>query len=619
MKTKGARLTTEISLPGRFVVYTPNGEGIGVSRRLDGRRARAAEGHPQGARRSRRAASSCGPPPRALAEDVEGDLAFLQKALVDDPGAREAATAPALVYQEAELPLRVVRDLFTGDFERRCVDHERTYKRVVSYLKRTSPDMAERVERYHESSRYGALRRGRSRSARRSTGASTSPPGATSIFDYAEAFTVIDVNTGRFVGSRGKSATGRLEDTITKNNLEAAKEIVRQLRLRDIGGIIVIDFIDMANPKNRQEVEEALQTRARARPDEDVRRRDLAARARRDDAPERHRRPARDPHQALPGLRRRRHRRLGGDRRSRRRASSSARCRAGSRGEASASSCIRSRGAADRPWRLPARGDRGARRAPVRFESREDVPSTMSRCSPRASSRRSSRRPPSRRAQELELSWSRSATTIPRRDRPARRLRRRVSPAPAKLVGKKVARPHRARARRHRATPARRRRTRRSAPITAESEAEKPTRAPRRRSRAGEAAAEAAEADEAKLGLEERPSRDAGGRGREAAATKPARRGRGPPKKKTRRGTRGGRGRKKPRRRATRDGDRDRAGAGRSRRRAAARRGRAEPHRRERRRPKPRRAAAPRIHVPARSAAADDADVAADSARCRGR
>ena len=84
------------------------------------------------------------------------------------------------------------------------------------------------------------------------------PSGGYLIFDYAEAFTVIDVNTGRFVGGRGKASTGRLEDTITKNNLEAVEEVVRQLRLRDIGGIIVIDFIDMANPKNREAVEDAL-------------------------------------------------------------------------------------------------------------------------------------------------------------------------------------------------------------------------------------------------------------------------------------------------------------------------------------------------------------------------
>ena len=121
--------------------------------------------------------------------------------------------------------------------------------------------MIERVHRDEgEGAAVRAVRRRARRSRRRSTAASTCPRAATSIFDYAEAFTVIDVNTGRFVGSRSKTSTQRLEDTIVKNNLEAVKEVVRQLRLRDIGGIIVIDFIDMANPKNRQAVEEALRT-----------------------------------------------------------------------------------------------------------------------------------------------------------------------------------------------------------------------------------------------------------------------------------------------------------------------------------------------------------------------
>ncbi len=138
------------------------------------------------------------------------------------------------------------------------VDHERTYRRIVGYLKRTSPELAARVERYSGKEplleKSGVARP----STRRSAAGSTCPSGGYLIFDYAEAFTVIDVNTGRFVGGRGKSSQGRLEDTITKNNLEAVGEVVRQLRLRDIGGIIVIDFIDMANPKNRQLVEEAL-------------------------------------------------------------------------------------------------------------------------------------------------------------------------------------------------------------------------------------------------------------------------------------------------------------------------------------------------------------------------
>ena len=154
------------------------------------------------------------------------------------------------------------------------------------------------------------------------------PSGGYLIFDYAEAFTVIDVNTGRFVGGRGKNSGGRLEDTITKNNLEAVKEVVRQLRLRDIGGIIVIDFIDMANPKNRADGRGGAAHGARARPDEDVRRRDLAARARRDDAPERDRRAARGDDAQVPDLRRRRDRLLRGLGRDRRRAAA-ARARRG--------------------------------------------------------------------------------------------------------------------------------------------------------------------------------------------------------------------------------------------------------------------------------------------------
>ena len=151
-----------------------------------------------------------------------------------------------------------MRDLFTGDFERLLVDHDRTHKRIVGYLKKTSPHMAERVTRYKEREplmeAFGVEQEIQSTLNRRVD----LPSGGYLIFDYAEAFTVIDVNTGRFVGSRSKKSGARLEDTITKNNLEAVKEVVRQLRLRDIGGIIVIDFIDMASPKNRAAVEKAL-------------------------------------------------------------------------------------------------------------------------------------------------------------------------------------------------------------------------------------------------------------------------------------------------------------------------------------------------------------------------
>jgi ribonuclease G len=258
MGTKGARLTTEISLPGRFLVYTPFGEGIGVSRRLDdAERERLKEickelELEEGGIIVRTAAEG------ASREELEGDLKLLTKLWSTIRGRATRAEPPALVYQEAELPLRIIRDLFIRDFERVVVDHERTYRKIVGYLKRTSPELAARVERYQGKvplvENSGVHEAVRSTLDRRVN----LPSGGYLIFDYAEAFTVIDVNTGRFVGGRGRGSNARLEDTITKNNLEAVTEVVRQLRLRDIGGIIVIDFIDMANPKNRQLVEDAL-------------------------------------------------------------------------------------------------------------------------------------------------------------------------------------------------------------------------------------------------------------------------------------------------------------------------------------------------------------------------
>ena len=260
MKTKGARLTTQISLPGRFVVFVPQGEGLGVSRRLDDEERQRLKdilkklSVKEGGLIVRTAAEG------ASEEDIERDLVFLQRLWKSIEARAKAASAPELVYQEAELPLRVTRDLFTGDFEKAYVDNDQAFKRITGYLKKTSPHMVERVVRYKETpslmEAFGVEQEIKSTLNRRVD----LPSGGYLIFDYAEAFTVIDVNTGRFVGSRGKNSGARLEDTITKNNLEAVKEVVRQLRLRDIGGIIVIDFIDMANPKNRATVEEALRT-----------------------------------------------------------------------------------------------------------------------------------------------------------------------------------------------------------------------------------------------------------------------------------------------------------------------------------------------------------------------
>jgi ribonuclease G len=208
MKTKGARLTTEISLPGRFLVFVPQGEGLGVSRRLDdAERARLKDDHQgarrQGGRRHR--------PHRRRGRVGRGHRArprLPAAALEDDPGAGEERQGAALVYQEAELPLRIVRDLFAGDFESAQIDHDRTYKRIVGYLKKTSPHMLERVHRYKEKTPLfegtGVDAEIRSTLNRRVD----LPSGGYLIFDYAEAFTVVDVNTGRFVGSRSKNSTG---------------------------------------------------------------------------------------------------------------------------------------------------------------------------------------------------------------------------------------------------------------------------------------------------------------------------------------------------------------------------------------------------------------------------
>ena len=260
MKTKGARLTTEISLPGRFVVFVPHGEGLGVSRRLEeDERNRLRDivkeiAPKQGGVIVRTAAEG------ASAEDVRLDLEFLMKLWKQiQAQAKESTGAERSSSRRPSCRCASRATCSPATSSRRWSTTTSTLKRIQGYLKKTSPHMAERVSRYRDKlplfEAYGVDAEIRSTLSRRVD----LPSGGYLIFDYAEAFTVIDVNTGRFVGSRSKSSGARLEDTVTKNNLEAVKEVVRQLRLRDIGGIIVIDFIDMANPKNREAVEQALQ------------------------------------------------------------------------------------------------------------------------------------------------------------------------------------------------------------------------------------------------------------------------------------------------------------------------------------------------------------------------
>jgi ribonuclease G len=251
LKSKGARLSMELTIAGRYMVYTPTGEGIGVSKRLDDKERE----------RLRREAKSLdlgggGAIIRTAAHgakraDFERELQYLFKLHEVLQKRVEAATAPAMVFQEADLSVRVVRDIFSADFERAIVDDERQHQRLVSFFSRTAPELVDRVELYQESTplfeAYDVDKEIEGLISKRVD----LPSGGYLMIDYAEALTVIDVNSGSFVG-RGKQA--RLEDTITKTNLEAAAEVVRQLRLRDIGGIIVIDFIDMARARNRDAV-----------------------------------------------------------------------------------------------------------------------------------------------------------------------------------------------------------------------------------------------------------------------------------------------------------------------------------------------------------------------------
>jgi len=251
LKTKGARLSMDLAIAGRYMVYAPYGEGVGVSRRLDEPererlRKQAAKLDLKGAGAIIRTAAH-----GANRADLERELQYLFK-LGEVLQKRVAETpAPALVFQEADLSVRVVRDIYSEHFERAIVDDPKQHHRLVSFFTRTAPELVDRVELWEEETpllqAFGVEEVLDSTLSRRVD----LPSGGYLVIDYAEALTVIDVNSGSFIG-RGKGA--RLEDTITKTNLEAADEVVRQLRLRDIGGIIVIDFIDMARSRNRDAV-----------------------------------------------------------------------------------------------------------------------------------------------------------------------------------------------------------------------------------------------------------------------------------------------------------------------------------------------------------------------------
>src|SRR5271156_3529725 len=255
LKTKGARLSMELTIAGRYMVYAPTGEGIGVSRRLEDRERERLRKQTAGLDLGEGGAIVRTAAHGAKREDFERELKYLHKLHEVLVKRVSETTAPDLVFQEADLSVRVVRDIFSAHFERAVVDDEQQYHRLVSFFTRTAPELVERVELWTQSDplfeSYGVDKAIEGVLSRRVD----LPSGGYLIIDYAEALTVIDVNSGSFI-SRGKGAG--LEDTITKTNLEAAEEAVNQLRLRDIGGIIVIDFIDMARARNRDAVMKTL-------------------------------------------------------------------------------------------------------------------------------------------------------------------------------------------------------------------------------------------------------------------------------------------------------------------------------------------------------------------------
>jgi ribonuclease G len=250
LKSKGARLSMNVSIAGRYLVYAPTGSGVGVSRRLaDKERDRLRKMVDRtykgpGGLIVRTAAHGAKKP------DFVREIAYLQKLNEVLERRSDETKAPALVFQEADLSVRVLRDVFLSEFEKAIIDSEKQFERVTSFFQRTAPELVDGVELYKGQKplfeKWHIDEEIESTLNRRVD----LPSGGYLIIDYAEALTVIDVNSGSFTG-RGK---GGLEETITKVNTEAAEEAVRQLRLRDIGGIIVVDFIDMARASNRDKV-----------------------------------------------------------------------------------------------------------------------------------------------------------------------------------------------------------------------------------------------------------------------------------------------------------------------------------------------------------------------------
>ncbi|MDQ3013654.1 MAG: Rne/Rng family ribonuclease, partial [Acidobacteriota bacterium] len=259
---KGARITSHVAMPGRYIVYMPTVDHIGVSRKIgtDEERQRLrrtlqqlrAETGAGGGFIVRTAANGC------TLEELREDIQYLVRTWTDIRRRSERAKAPAIAHRDLDLVQRILRDQISSDFTAIRVDNEFEYERIVDFVNRFAPKLVQRVKLYTKDTpileNYGVQpeidKAVKPRVWLRS--------GGYIVINQTEALVAIDVNTGKFVGK-----SNRLEDTITKTNLEAAKEIVRQIRLRDLGGIIVLDFIDMEERRNRAKVMAALEQEIR--------------------------------------------------------------------------------------------------------------------------------------------------------------------------------------------------------------------------------------------------------------------------------------------------------------------------------------------------------------------
>lgn len=245
---KGARLTSQVSLPGRFLVYVPGGSMTGISRKLpDTERARLKkilkDKLPEGAGVIVRTAAE-GASEEELTHDINRLRAQWEE--IQEKANSRKVLAPEMLYQEPDLMIKTVRDVFNEDFTAMIVQGENAWDSIEAYVTYVAPDLVSRLQQWDSADDLFDHYRINEQLAKALDRKVYLPSGGSLVIDRTEAMTVVDVNTGKFTGSGGN-----LEETVTKNNLEAAEEIVRQLRLRDIGGIIVIDFIDMVLESNR--------------------------------------------------------------------------------------------------------------------------------------------------------------------------------------------------------------------------------------------------------------------------------------------------------------------------------------------------------------------------------